>query len=609
MQLNERCFSTRGPGGLSAAACGIAMFFVVSHAGAATINVTTASGVTANDNAGDGKCDLIEAVRAANTNVAYHGCTAGSSSGTDQIVLTSGFTYPLSRTLLPTSSIEITTSAAGTATISPTSWVYSATPGRECLIYARNSSSTVVTSLTGVTLSSPGTSGVAGFCNSRGKAILRRVHVTGFTAGGINSWCDSTHGCVYPAESSYIQVELSLIDYNSKAGHGGGLAASGLGSSLGIHNSSFIGNHSDSGGGAIWVGTSLGTPTIRHSTIASNSAAYGGGVYIAMDPTTNTYTMIFDSTIAHNYADSIGGVFLDDTSPGGGNSQDVHIVNSIINDNTSLDEYPNINNDELQSGVMNCYSQSIVYLTPGTPPLNVGEDSSCDFDTPMAGLGAPMPMGGNGLPVVPLLLGSAAIDANTEATGTRQVQGRDSWTEFDTMPASWQLLQRDVDGDGNGSVLMDVGAFEFNRLWQSEITKVHAVVDGTLNTEHVFTYSRGAGQKFAPGAACSGTASVTYAIPTAEIGRWWWAAVGVKRSSEAGKFRLALANFPNGPWLTSAEVNTYSPTTGASRVELGGFFLQSAGEKYAKLTVTGKGTTAAGGACNLFVDYIDLMPQ
>jgi CSLREA domain-containing protein len=60
-----------------------------AYAATITVNITT------DEDTANGNCSLREAIIAANTNVAYRGCAAGTA-GADVINLTSGLTYTLS---------------------------------------------------------------------------------------------------------------------------------------------------------------------------------------------------------------------------------------------------------------------------------------------------------------------------------------------------------------------------------------------------------------------------------------------------------------------------------------------------------------------------------
>lgn len=589
---------------------GLAVGTVAGEAHAATINVTTASGVVATDNSGDGKCDLIEAVTAANTNTAYHGCTAGSSAGMDTIVLTSGRTYPLSKTLLPTSSVEIKASSTTPATITPSSWVSSVVPGRECLVYVKNGNQSVETRLTGVTLDGLSTIGVAGFCNAVSTAVLRRTRIKSFQLGGVRSWCDTDHGCSTSSGTS-LSVLLSQIDSNTAPGNGAGIAVIGQNANLAVENSVIMNNQTEAGGGGVWVGSGPGIPTFRNSTIAGNSAFRGGGIYFDGAGNENVYVQLFDSTVAYNTANDEGGGLFLELNPVG-SSRDFIISNSIVNDNYSAwGTYPNINNSSTSAaGLFNCATNSVVYVTPGTPSINVYRGETCVTTVADATLGPLMSMGGNELPVIPLLKGSVAIDAPASSSGN-QVQQRDAWLSNEVGvaggPATWRLLQRAVDGDEDGDATRDVGAFEFDPSWQGEITTVQASSGGSKAVETSSNYSRGAAMKFTP-SSCSGAASITYEVPIAEFGHFWNILLGYKSDSTSGVYRVEVANSPSGPWTTlKSNLSLYTPTPVYGLVQLNGsFFFQATGKKYFKFTLTGPGS---GGGCKLSMDYLYLMPN
>ena len=96
---------------------------------------------------------------------------------------------------------------------------------------------------------------------------------------------------------------------------------------------------------------------------------------------------------------------------------------------------------------------------------------------------------------------------------------------------------------------------------------------------------------------------MTYALPIAEPGRYD-VSIGARTGPDAGKFQVAIADDPAGPWTAvGPEQDGYAATP--AFVSLGPFAAQftSPGEKLVRFTVTGKNAASTGyPACIL--DYI-----
>jgi hypothetical protein len=212
-------------------------------------------------------------------------------------------------------------------------------------------------------------------------------------------------------------------------------------------------------------------------------------------------------------------------------------------------------------------------------------------------------MGGTGnLPVHPLLSHSPAIDA--AISDTTLDQERDGWiASVDTVtPTLWQVFDRVVDGDGDGIPQLDLGAFELNLRWQTELL----VVQGKGASEHRIVttpigFDRGAGTEYA--AAGASGEFVTYVLPIAAPGTYA-IAVGVMKAPNGGQFQLAIADDPNGPWTDVSGVQeTYAPgTTFAELPIAASLSFAAAGPKYFRFTVRGRNAASSG--YELFLDYL-----
>lgn len=290
---------------------------------AATITVNG----TADALADDATCTLREAVRAANQNTAVGGCTAGSGSGTDVIVLPAG-DYVLSITgtdedaaatgdLDLAQSVTISGAGASTTTIDAdgldrafdvlsvgigaffegvtiqggvapggfgggvktvggdvtfTDCVLSANSaasGGGFAIAGAGSGTFVRTSVLGNTSTSDG----AGIFTSGGD-----LDVTDSTIGG-NVSNDSGGGIMAGASggSATVTIVRSSIESNSAANNGAGyMGANNV--TLDVRNSTFSGNTAGSSGGAL-SGSFTGGAVLNNVTISGNTASDGGGIY------------------------------------------------------------------------------------------------------------------------------------------------------------------------------------------------------------------------------------------------------------------------------------------------------------------------------------------
>jgi len=375
----------------------------------------------------------------------------------------------------------------------------------------------------------------------------------------------------------------------------------GSGTTLTVEHSAIVNNVSLLSGGGLSFGGGWSTHKIEGSTISGNSAATGGGVFVNFAACTATYLYVLNSTIAKNSATATGGGIEFDANADC-YAQDVTVLASIIAGNTATQTMEGNINADWHGGMVSCDRSSLIYVPPGLPaPVQTG--APCLFDVPDARLGPLMSMGGRGdLPVHPLLRGSPAIDA--AVTDMALAQQRDSWIALydPPSPPSWTLFDRVVDGDGDGMAVRDLGAYEANDVWQTELLRVqakgpapHTVVTSPDG------YDRGAGTAYA--ATDASGQFVTYVVPIAETGSYA-VAIGVRQTSDGGQFQAAVADDANGPWTSLGAVqDTYAASPAFARLSLeAAHDFTSTGQKLFRLTVTGKNAASAGH--HLFLDYI-----
>lgn len=265
---------------LSASLAGVALLFTVGHgtADAAVISV------------GPG-CNLIDAIKAANTDLAVGLCAAGS--GADTIIL------PANNTL--------TLTAVDNSTLGPT--------GLPIV------SSTITIEGNGSTIKRD--SAAPAFrilaVGSSGNLTLKNATVSGgFTPEALVS-----HSGAGISNAGLLTILNSSVSGNSGNAFGGGVVNSS-GATLTIDNSTISGNSAKFGGGIL----NDGVVTVLNTTVSKNTADHVGGV--SNDGGTATIT---NSLITENTATSTGGGGIGNNSGGFGGSI-LTVTNSVISKNT-----------------------------------------------------------------------------------------------------------------------------------------------------------------------------------------------------------------------------------------------------------------------------------
>ncbi len=245
-----------------------------------------------------------------------------------------------------------------------------------------------------------------------------------------------------------LNITNSTIANNSAAA-GGGIGQESLGpEELGIlhlTNSAVVNNYASHEGGGIFNG--IGTDAfITNSTLANNSAGTRGGAVFG-EPGGTIILELLNTTIAHNEAGSSGGgLFLTNGFAG------EQLKNTIVAENTAP--------VAPDCGV----SESLPSVSAGNNLI--GDPTGCDILlsgtdlTGDAGLGSFADDGTPGNGHFPLLSTSQAIDAGND----------------DECPATDQLGNPRTDGNGDGSVVCDMGAVEF----QNVIAPVGGSVTGMI---------------------------------------------------------------------------------------------------------------------------------
>jgi predicted outer membrane repeat protein len=397
-----------------------------------------------------------------------------------------------------------------------------------------------------------------------------------------------TWGGVY-FDDAHFYAEDSTFQFNSSSEDGGGLRffqrpefAHQMG--FGLKRCAVIGNHSAGNGGGIFSQVGQGIASLTAVTVSNNSADNtGGGVYSANGQYLNT----LHTTIAYNQATAAGGGFAS------GSATSFNFNASIISDNVgpwwSPDGY-------VPAGLSVAFYDTLVGNTTGLEDpqgVYLGSSSSLKNLNPLLDANY-FDMGGAAHTVVHRLLpGSPALDRVNAFTEPDQ-RG---------FPGS-------RDGDGNGSKVRDLGAYEHDPNWQTEVLlkvgdsgDAHVLVS-TAGSDTSSTYSNGLGTNFQSNASND---FVTYAVPIPASGNYN-VRVRVRKGSNRGKFRLAWSDSPTGPWTNVGGVqDLYSSVSTFTELNINASTpvnIPWAGHRYFRFLVQPKNSSSTGH--QLFLDYIRL---
>jgi CSLREA domain-containing protein len=238
--------------------------------------------------------------------------------------------------------------------------------------------------------------------------------------------------------SNFGTMTVAGSTISGNTGAGGGIDNAGGPATL--TNSTVSGN---TGGGIHNGGVGAGPLIIINSTISHNeSTGSGGGIY-----NTSGTTSLFNVTIANNHADSD----TNGSGVGGGVANETmgtfNFVNSIIALNYEVQlPGPYLVNGDC-AGTITSHGHNIVNgYNPDHCTINGGFTQADPL------LGALQDNGGP-TQTHALLTGSPAIDAG-DPSGCADNLGA-------ILTADQRGYLRPVDGDNNGSVLCDIGAFEY----------------------------------------------------------------------------------------------------------------------------------------------------
>ena len=253
-----------------------------------------------------------------------------------------------------------------------------------------------------------------GISNFQGSAVIRNCSITNNTAGGFSEYNHQYYagagGGIYDISSKQLIVEGCTIKDNKAEGNPTNTLATS--------------------GGGIHSRDSLGTVSIKNSSIIHNKARRGGGIYDA------SYMDVNNSLIANNEAEIGGGAnggyrYINCTFVGNKAVSWAGLAwGGVVSNCIFWDDIFSGNAQGELSGATVSYS-NVRWATPDGS--NISADPMFTFEND-----------GHLLP------GSPCIDA-----GTNTPIGGLSETDLDGNP-------RAIDGDSDGFATVDMGAFEFD---------------------------------------------------------------------------------------------------------------------------------------------------
>ncbi|MEM9155640.1 MAG: CSLREA domain-containing protein [Cyanobacteria bacterium P01_F01_bin.33] len=288
--------------------------------------------------------------------------------------------------------------------------------------------------------------GDGGGIRSDGTINLIRSVITGNSAG-------ANGGGIYSREmAATANVENSTITSNIAGGSGGGIRSSGA---IDIANSTVSRNSATLyGGGTLITGTS-GRLNITSSTIASNSVGTrdGGGVFID-NGSTATLT---NSTVAGNTAfRNAGGIE---------NRETLNATNSTVANNVAAEDGGGI---LTRTGDISILESTLVAENIATTNGNLSSLSgTLDVSNSLIATDADIINGTNVNNIIDVApqLDPAGLQDNGGLTQTIGLQPTspaiDAGSNPDNLTTDQRGEPRIVDGDGNGTATIDIGAFEF----------------------------------------------------------------------------------------------------------------------------------------------------
>ena len=238
---------------------------------------------------------------------------------------------------------------------------------------------------------------------------------------------------------------LTISDGN--ANFGGGIDLNGT---LTLNNTTISNNSATILGGGIRTLTI--TLTLNNSTVSGNSAGgAGGGIYVdGNDVTLN------NTTVSNNLATDGGGVYV--------NNSTLTLNNSIIANSTSGGDCSKRNGTTINA--------SYSLIEDGLTCVSGTNDNNLTGDPNLG----PLADNGGSTFTHALLTGSIAIDVGSNALIPNGIT------------TDQRGMSRIVDGDINGSAIVDIGSFEVQVITAASVTISGRVLSGKRGVSNAIVY-------------------------------------------------------------------------------------------------------------------------
>jgi len=308
------------------------------------------------------------------------------------------------------------------------------------------SDSSTDTQITGCYFARNATASGGGAVHGRDGAPL---HIQACTFTGNSAW---EGGAIYVCCDAQLTVSGAYLTDNWGES-GSALFAYGEYTYVDVQQAYFGGNESYWGGAAcfVWVNDAL----LQNSFFVGNRAGVGGAV--RSDSCSNL--RLFGCVVVDNYASDLGGgvAFW-------GGTQNGQITNSTIADNHAVVQCGGIANSDAANAIQitNCILDGNVV---GTWPNQIGgELVSASYSLISGGYSGPYVLDAD-----PDFADRAAGDYRLNPTSPAVDWGSNAAVPPE-LTADIEDLARTRDGDGNGSVIVDLGAYEYGNLSVLNVT-------------------------------------------------------------------------------------------------------------------------------------------
>jgi predicted outer membrane repeat protein len=304
-------------------------------------------------------------------------------------------------------------------------------------------------------------------CNATVAVTVVRSRVTDNEAGANAGGILNADGCALSIRDSMIDSNRALMANGN--GHGGGILTA-AGSTLAVVGTTIAGNVAENGGGGIFI--DVGTASLINTTLSGNSStSLGGAMWFAA----GAQGYLSNVTVTNNTSAVTGGVF-----DGAGSA--VELRNSIVAGNFGAGDPPH---SDCSGQGASSEGHNLVGSNTGCPADGSGDKVVNPLHVTSTILAPLAATGGLGAAHAPLL-GSPVLDMGDPA-GCKDHAAAAIMSDQRGAP-------RPLDGDGNATMVCDIGAYEAAPPAQllADIDgngMVQALTDGLLMLRFAFGFT------------------------------------------------------------------------------------------------------------------------